>query len=824
MSNALPLLILILVAVYCLHRRLGLLTWTLASAAALVFCLAVLGEATPALSIAAAGFGLLALLVNFRPLRRVLVSGLSLKLYQRITPQLSETEKVALEAGTVGWEGELFRGRPDWSVLAAQPAPKLSAEEQAFLDGPCEELCRLHNEWDCTHVRADLSPEVWEFAKKHRFFGMIIPKQYGGLGFSALAHSAVVAKCASLSATLSTTVSVPNSLGPAELLLHYGTEEQKNYYLPRLARGEEVPCFALTNPYAGSDATSIPDFGIVCKGMHQGSEVLGLRLTFDKRYITLAPVATVVGLAFRCLDPDLLLGGAADRGISLALIPRETPGLDIGRRHFPLNVPFQNGPVRGKDVFIPLSYLIGGQQRIGQGWRMLVESLSVGRAISLPSTSSGGVRMGVAATGAYARIRKQFQMPIGRFEGVEEALARIGGRSYAVTALSRMTAAAVDLGEKPAVSSAIAKYHATELGASIVRDVMDIHGGKGIILGPENYVGRAYQSAPIGVTVEGANILTRSMIIFGQGAIRCHPFVLRELQAAQLSDPKARLREFDRLLFGHIGFALSNGVRAFLLGLSHSRLARAPIGGSSTARFYRKLTRYSAALALCADIAMLVLGGKLKTKERLSARLGDVLSNLYIVSAMLKRYEDQGRPVSDHPLLAWASYDRIDAIQTALDDFLRNFPVRPIAWLLRRLVFPIGMHEKTPGDRLGHRVCTLLLAPSEARDRLIEGVYLSPNENNPVGRMHHALPKIIAAEPIERKLWKAIKAGQIKAVEPGAQLAEAVERSLISGDEARLLAEARVLTHQVISVDDFDPAELCAAAAAPASARMKSAA
>ncbi len=824
MLNALPLLILIVVGVYAAHRRLRLLNWALLSALALAGTALIPGLAPLALAIPATAFALLALILNLKPLRRVLISGPFLKAYQRITPNLSETEKVALEAGTVGWEGELFSGRPNWSVLAAQPVPKLSAEEQSFLDGPCEELCRLHDDWDCTHVRADLSPEVWDYMKKQRFFGMIIPKQYGGLGFSALAHSAVVAKCSSLSATLSSTVSVPNSLGPAELLLHYGTDAQKNHYLPRLARGEDVPCFALTNPYAGSDATSIPDFGIVCKGIHQGAEVLGLKLTFDKRYITLAPVATVVGLAFRCLDPDGLLGGERDRGISLALIPRETPGLDIGRRHFPLNVPFQNGPVRGKNVFIPLDFLIGGEAMIGQGWRMLVESLSVGRAISLPSTSAGGVRMGVAATGAYARIRKQFQMSIGRFEGVEEALARIGGRAYAVTALSRMTAAAVDLGEKPAVSSAIAKYHATELGTSVVRDVMDIHGGKGIILGPRNYVGRAYQAAPIGITVEGANILTRSMIIFGQGAIRCHPFVLKELQAAALTDAGARLREFDRLLFGHIGFAISNGVRSFLLGLSHSRLARAPIGGASTASFYRKLTRYSAALALCADTAMLVLGGKLKTRERLSARLGDVLSNLYIVSAMLKRFEDQGRPASDHPLLAWATYDRVDAIQTALDDFLRNFPVRPIAWFLRALVFPIGMHEKTPGDRLGHRVCTLLLAPSEARDRLIEGVYLTPNPNNPVGRMHHALPKVIAAEPIERKLWKAIKSGQIKAPDADGQLAEAVECKLICAEEARLLAEVRVITHEVISVDDFDPAELRAASAAPGVAHLKSAA
>ncbi len=824
MLNLVPILALIAVSLYSAHLRKSLLTWTVLGAAVLVGSAFIPGVERLAVYIPGALFALIALVANIRPLRRAVFSGPFLKVYQRITPQLSETEKVALEAGTVGWEGELFSGRPNWSVLARQPAPKLSAEEQAFLDGPCDELCRMHDDWEATHKLADLSPQVWDYLKKNKFFGMIIPKKYGGLEFSALAHSYVVAKCASVSGTLSSTVCVPNSLGPAELLLHYGTEDQKNHYLPRLARGEDIPCFALTNPYAGSDATSIPDFGTVCKGFYKGEEVLGIKLNFDKRYITLAPIATVIGLAFRLYDPDHLVGSERDRGITLALIPRETPGLEVGRRHFPLNIPFQNGPVRGKDVFIPMQHLIGGEKMIGQGWRMLVECLSVGRAISLPSSSAGGVRMGVAATGAYARIRKQFGLPIGRFEGVEEALARVGGYAYAITALSRMTAAAVDLGEKPAVPSAIAKYHATEMGTAVVKDVMDIHGGKGIILGPRNYVGRAYQSAPISITVEGANILTRSMIIFGQGAIRCHPYVLKEMQAAQLADAGVRLRTFDNLLFGHMGFAISNGVRAFLLGLSHSRFATAPIGDKSTAKFYRKITRYSAVLALMADTSMLMLGGKLKVKEKLSGRLGDILSNLYIMSAMLKRYEDQGRPSIDHPFLAWAMYDRVYAMQTAIDGVLRNFPIRPVAWLLRALVFPIGMHEKTPGDRLGHRVCTLMLSPNEARDRLVEGAYLTPSANNPVGRMHHALPKVIAAEPVERKLSKAIKAGQIQALEADAQISEAVQSGVISALEADLVREVRALTHEFISVDDFDHAELTANGVQPVVAKMKSAA
>ncbi len=496
-------------------------------------------------------------------------------------------------------------------------------------------------------------------------------------------------------------MAVPNSLGPAELLLRYGSEEQKNHYLPRLADGREVPCFALTGPYAGSDATSIPDYGIVCKQTVEGRETLGIRLTFDKRYITLAPVATLVGLAFRMYDPEHLLGDKVDLGITLALIPRETQGLEIGRRHFPLNIPFQNGPLRGKDVFVPIDTLIGGPHMAGHGWRMLVECLSVGRGISLPSNATGFVRMAVAATGAYARIRKQFGLAIARFEGVEEALARIGGYAYAVTALSRASAAAVDRGEKPAVASAIAKCHATDLGRLVIQDAMDVHGGKGIQLGPSNYLGRMWQGAPIPITVEGANIMTRSLMIFGQGAIRCHPWVLKEMEAARNPDRAQGLREFDTALFGHLGFGISNATRSFVLGLAFGKLGIVP-GDDYTRRYYRKLDRYAAALALVADTAMGVLGGRLKFKEKLSARLGDVLSHLYIASAMLKRYEDEGRPEVERPLLAWAFHQSVWNIQMAIDGVIRNFPVRPVAWLLRFLVFPFGRREVPPSDRKAH--------------------------------------------------------------------------------------------------------------------------
>ncbi|HKT27095.1 acyl-CoA dehydrogenase [Dyella sp.] len=806
MSVLLTVLAALIATGACAYHRSSLRTWAIAT---IVTTLAVglLAHApitTVVLLIIELAIALPLLNIAFR---RKQISAPLLKVFAKVTPKLSDTEQTALEAGTVGFEGELFSGKPDWHELLKQPKPELSVEEKAYLDGPVEQLCAMIDDWQITHELGDLPPEVWDFIKKHKFFGMIIPKQYGGLGFSALAHSAVLQKLATMSATVASTVAVPNSLGPAELLLHYGSDEQKNYYLPRLAVGEEIPCFALTGPYAGSDATSIPDYGVVCKQVVDGVETIGMRLNFDKRYITLAPIATVVGLAFRLYDPEHLLGDKEDLGITLALLPRSTPGLEIGRRHFPLNIPFQNGPVRGKDVFVPMSTLIGGPHMAGHGWRMLVECLSVGRAISLPSNATGGVRMAVAGTGAYARMRKQFGLAVARFEGVEEALARIGGLTYATAALSRATAAAVDRGEKPAVPSAIAKYHATEWGRAIAGDAMDVHGGKAVQLGPKNYAGRAWQGVPIAITVEGANIMTRSLMIFGQGAIRCHPYVLKEMQALSIADYSERLKAFDRALFGHLGFGISNAVRSLVLGLTGARIGDSA-GDAYVRRYYRKLNRYSAALALCADTFMGVLGGKLKFKEKLSARLGDVLSYLYIASAMLKRYEDTGRPEADRPLLAWAFHECMWRTQMALDGAIRNFPVRPVSWLLRVLVFPFGRREVPPSDRLGRRVAAIITAPGEARDRLLEWTYLTPTSNNTVGRMNELLPEVIAAEPVERKLLKAQKAGQVTSHDYLGQLDEAVKAGVIDAAEAALLKRVREGVFEFISVDDFDPAEL----------------
>ena len=628
-------------------------------------------------------------LLNVRPLRAGLITRPFMRAYLRLLPAMSQTEKEALEAGTVWWDGELFTGAPKWEKLLAAKPPQLSAAESAFLDGPCEELCRMLDEWNITHERGDLPPQVWEFLKTRGFFAMIIPKKYGGLEFSAYAHSCVLAKIASRSATASSTVAVPNSLGPAELLNHYGTEEQKNYYLPRLARGEEVPCFALTGPRAGSDASSIPDTGIVSRGLWQGREVVGLKLNFSKRNITLAPVATVIGLAFRMFDPERLLGGKTDIGITCALIPRNTPGVSIGRRHFPLNIPFQNGPIQGKDVFVPVDFIIGGAAMAGSGWRMLVEQLSVGRCISLPSNATGAAKAGVWATGAYARIRTQFNLPVGKFEGVETVIARMVGLAYTMDAARSVTAGAIDGGEKPSVPSAMLKYHVTEMGRQVANDAMDVHGGKGICLGPRNYLGRGYQIVPVAITVEGANLLTRNLIIFGQGAVRCHPFVLREMTAARNPDRTAGVAEFDRALFGHIGFTLSNAVRSFIMALTHARFTRAPVRGP-TARYYQHVVRFSASFAFAVDVAMLALGGYLKKKEGLSARLGDVLSCMYLASMVLKHHENQGRQLEDLPIVEWACRNLLYAAQEQLHGFLRNFPNRLLAGLMRALIFPRG--------------------------------------------------------------------------------------------------------------------------------------
>jgi acyl-CoA dehydrogenase len=747
-------------------------------------------------------------LFNIKPLRISLISRPFMKKYRKLLPAMSATEREALDAGTVWWDGELFTGGPDWRKLMSSKAPVLNAAEQAFLDGPCEELCAMLDDWDITHRRADMPEAVWSFIKSRGFFAMIIPRRYGGLEFSAYAHSCVLIKIASRSATASSTIAVPNSLGPAELLLHYGTPAQKDHYLPRLARGEDVPCFALTGPRAGSDAASIPDTGTICKGQWQGQEIVGIRLNFSKRYITLAPIATVIGLAFRLYDPDHLKGDKTDLGITCALIPRATPGVVIGRRHFPLNIPFQNGPIQGHDVFVPLDAIIGGFATAGQGWRMLVEQLSVGRCISLPSNAAGGAQAAVYASGAYARIRRQFNTPIGSFEGIEQVVARMAARTYIIDAARSVTAGAIDGGEKPSVPSAMLKYHATEIGRMIANDAMDVHGGKGICLGPRNYLGRGYQIVPVAITVEGANILTRNLIIFGQGAVRCHPFVLKEMNAAKNPDHEVGVREFDRAVVGHVGFAISNAVRSLVLGLTSARFTRVPQAGA-TARFFQHVNRYSASFALATDVAMLALGGYLKKKETLSARLGDVLSSMYLASMVLKHHENQGREPADLPLVEWACRSLLYQAQEQLHLFLRNFPNRPLALFMRLVIFPRGLAYSPPSDRLGHAVGELMMNPTASRERLSTYIYKTQDAHNPLGQLQEALILATVAEPLEKRIRiEGVKTGRVTALDLPGQILQARTAGIISEAEAQVLQNYDAKVMDIINVDDFEPHEL----------------
>jgi acyl-CoA dehydrogenase len=788
--------------------RASIWGWLLANIVVVAGVAIICSISNDALIFSVVVLGLYVLIFGIPFVRRMLVSGFILKIFQKILPQVSQTEQEALDAGTVWWDGELFSGHPNWQKLLAFAKPTLTAEEQSFLDNETEQLCAMIDDWDVTHVRQDLSPEAWQFIKDKGFFGMIIPKAYGGLQFSALAHSSVVAKLASRSATGTVTVMVPNSLGPAELLLHYGTQEQKDKYLNRLAKGLEIPCFALTGPFAGSDAGAIPDTGIVCYGDFNGQKnVLGLRMNWEKRYITLSPVATLLGIAFKLFDPDHLLGPEEARGITLALIPTSTPGVKTGRRHFPLNSAFQNGPTTGKDVFIPMEYIIGGQERIGQGWRMLMECLAAGRSISLPASATGSAKLSARTSGAYCRVRKQFKMPVGKFEGVEEALARIGGNTYMLDATRVLTASAVDLGEKPSVISAIAKFHCTERSRSIIIDAMDVHGGKGICLGPDNYMARTYQQIPIGITVEGANILTRSLIIFGQGAVRAHPYVLKEIKAAHNPDKKQAVLDFDEALWGHVGFSMSNAVRALVFGLTGGRGIPVPTE-APTARYYQQLTRYSSAFAFAADVSMLVLGGSLKRKEKISARLGDVLSNLYLCSATLKRFEDDGRPEADLPMLHWAMQDGLYRIQEAFDGVLQNFPSRIAAWGLRRLIFPLGKCAMPPSDQLGHEVATVLMQPGAARDRLTNGMHIPKSEKEAVGALEVSLLSTLKCEPIQATIAKARKEGKIKSRDEMEQVAEAGKLGIITAEQVTQLERDYALRRKVIMVDDFDPAQL----------------
>lgn len=728
--------------------------------------------------------------------------------FQKVLPPMSETERDAIDAGTVWWDGELFSGRPDWDKLLAYPKAQLTEEEQAFIDGPTEELCAMVSDWEIGQAM-DLPPEAWEHIKTHGFFALIIPKEYGGKGFSAYAHSQVAMKLATRSGDLASTVMVPNSLGPAELLLHYGTEEQRNHYLPRLARGDDIPCFALTGPLAGSDAGAMPDTGVICKGEWEGKETLGLRLNWEKRYITLGPVATLLGLAFKAHDPDHLLGEEEDLGISLALIPTDTPGVEIGRRHLPLGAAFMNGPNSGKDVFIPLEYLIGGQEMLGKGWMMLMNCLSVGRSISLPAVGTGAAKFTSLVTGQYAQVREQFNVPLSAFEGIQEALARIGGNAWLMDSARMLTANAVDLGEKPSVLSAILKYHLTERGRECITHAMDVHGGKGIIMGPNNYLGRSWQGAPIFITVEGANILSRNLMIFGQGAIRCHPFVLKEMALAGREDRDQALKEFDGLLMQHIGFAVSNAASTLVLNLGFGHFEKAP-GNRLSQGYFRALNRQAAAFALLADLSMMLLGGELKRRERLSARLGDVLSHMYLASAALKRYHDLDSPDHLEPLFAWAMEESLGESERALDELLSNFPNKVLGCLLRVIVFPFGRRHTGPSDALDAEVAAVIgrAKGDPTLEELLAGCYRPQSAEDPVGALQHAYDLLGASHPLQKKLHAALKSGQVKPTAGESAIDAALHAGVLQPAEAQTLRDAEAARRKVIDVDDFSKEEL----------------
>ncbi len=693
-------------------------------------------------------------------LRRERLTRPVFEFFKRVLPPMSDTEQEALEAGDTWWDADLFKGNPDWKEWLAIPFPELSEEESAFLAEQTETLCEMLDDWEIVHIDKDLPEQAWNYLKQEKFFGMIIPKEYGGLGFSALAHSTIVTKIATRSASAAVTAMVPNSLGPAELLMKYGTDAQRQHYLPRLACGEDIPCFALTGPEAGSDAGAMTDTGIVCRGQFEGKECLGISLTWNKRYITLAPVATLLGLAFKMYDPEHLIGEEEERGITVALIPTSHEGVQIGNRHFPMTMTFMNGPTRGENVFIPLEWIIGGVERAGQGWRMLVECLSEGRAISLPALSTATGKLSYRLTGAYARIRTQFNLAIGNFEGVEEALARIAGHTYQLEAARIVTAGAVDNHIKPAVVSAIAKYHMTEKSRIVIQDAMDIHGGRGLIMGPTNYLAHAYMSMPIGITVEGANILTRNLMIFGQGAIRCHPFIAREMVAAKDADDVSGLREFDSLIFRHIGYGISNFVRTLTLGLSGGLIASRPVR-DPTGTYYQQLTRMSSALALIADISMIMFGGELKRKERLSARLGDVLSQLYLASTVLRYYEHQQRAQSDLPYVQWNLEFSLYECQRAFNDFFANLGNRPLAFVLKRIVFPWGDAYKRPSDSLDHKIVQTMWTDSELRDRITRYAFIGTMAEDPAFVIEDAFKKVSATKTIRDTLRKAIKDGKL---------------------------------------------------------------
>jgi acyl-CoA dehydrogenase len=753
--------------------------------------------------------------VSFPEIKRKYIALPAYRALKGAMPTISETEREALEAGTVGWDAELFSGTPDWTKLRRVAPITLTAEERAFLDGPTTELCKKLNDWRIRHELRDIPDDIWRFVCDHGFLGMLISKRHGGLGFSAQAQSLVLGKISSRSPDGVTIVMVPNSLGPGELIEKYGTDAQKEHFLPRLARGEEIPCFALTGPFSGSDAASMRDVGVVTRGQHDGKDVLGIRLTWDKRYITLAPKATLLGLAFRLFDPDNHLGRGEDVGITLALIPTDHPGVEIGRRHLPAGAAFPNGPTRGRDVFVPLDWIIGGKERAGRGWRMLMSCLAAGRSISLPATSAAAAKTMLRTSTAYARIRKQFNLPIGFMEGVEEPLARLVENAYALEAARAVTASMVSAGEKPAVISALLKYVSTERMRQSVNDALDIHGGKGICDGPSNYIQGAYQMVPVGITVEGANILTRTLITFAQGALRSHPYLFTEIEALQDKDKERGTELFARTFDDHVSFTLSNAAGALFHNVTFGVFASAPPNAGATRRWWRELARAARSFALVADLTVALLGGGLKVKQKITGRMADALAELYLLSSVLKRFDDDGRPPEDLKLVDYCAKNCLYRFDQALLGTLRNFPQRWAAWLMAPLVFPFGTTHRPASDQEGRAIVRAALDPGAYRDRLTRDIFISDDPGDRGGLLDYTLAKAVACEEADRKLERAIRRGEVRRVHDHDWIADAEAKGVLTVEEARDLAELRDLVARVIAVDDFAAEDPAAGAARP---------
>lgn len=746
-------------------------------------------------------------------IRREYLSKPLLAWVRGLLPQLSDTEEQALKSGSVDWDGELFSGRPDWQKLLDTPHAKLTDEEQAFIDGPVEQLCEQLDDWKITHELFDLPEDIWKFLREEGFFGLIIPKEFGGKGFSATAHSEIVMKISTRSISASVTVMVPNSLGPAELLLHYGSEEQKSYYLPRLSTGKEIPCFALTSPIAGSDAGAIPDKGIVCKGEWEGEEVLGLKVTWNKRYITLAPVATLIGLAIKVYDPECLLGEGENIGVTCVLIPGDLKGVNSGTRHLPMNTAFMNGPTWGTDVFIPMTQVIGGEAMLGKGWIMLLECLSIGRSISLPALATGAGKYASLVTGAYSSVREQFGRSIKQFEGVQEALEPIAGYTYMMDAARLFTASMLDRGVRPSVPSALLKYRNTELMREVVNHSMDVIAGRGVITGPRNFMARAYQAVPIGITVEGANILTRSLMVFGQGAIRCHPFINDEISAANEDDKRKAVKQFDQVFYRHIAYTSGNVLRTFIHALTRGRLSPAPKTGDIK-RYYQQLTRFSTAFSVITDVSLMTVGGNLKARQRLSGRMADSLVHLYYASAVIKQWHEEGYPQEQYDLVQWCLESSLYDLEISMGRLIDNFPVRAIRRPLRWLVFPFGSSKALkPNDALGTLVAQTIVKDSALRGRIVRGVYCTDEPNDSLGRVLHAYKLANQTQGIRDRLHE-----KIRSLDPddldgiallmGHQRKElvdwAVNEGVVSDAEREPLLEALTALYDVIRVDSFD--------------------